>query len=65
MPSYDVSLFLDNLEVGNLLGAIGNPIAADTGALELPAILTGGPVIEAAVTTLYDLFGGLVGGLLP
>jgi hypothetical protein len=65
VPNYDVSLFLDNLVAGNLVGAIGSPIAADLGILPLPAILTGGPVIEAAATTLYDLFGGLVGGLVP
>ncbi|HZE17735.1 MAG TPA: PE-PPE domain-containing protein, partial [Mycobacterium sp.] len=65
MPNYDISLFLDNLEAGNLVGAIGNPIAANLGALPLAAISTSVPVIEAAATTLYDLFGGLVGGLVP
>jgi len=31
MPAYDVSLFIDQLEAGNLLGAVGDPIAADVG----------------------------------
>ena len=29
LPSFDVSVFLDQLEAGNLIGAIGDPIAAD------------------------------------
>lgn len=31
MPAYDVSLFIDQLEAGNLLGAVGDPVAADVG----------------------------------
>ena len=29
LPSYDLNLFTDQLEAGNLLGAVGDPIAAD------------------------------------
>ncbi len=56
LPSYDVSLFTDQLEAGNLLGAIGDPIAADL-ALVPFAIGYGAaaPILEAAAGTLINL----------
>ena len=61
LPSYDVSLFLNNLQTGNLLAAVGDPIAADVALA--PFLVAFGvvlPVGEALATTGYDLFGGLV-----
>lgn len=61
LPNYDDSLFLTNLAAGNLVAAIGDPIAADTALI--PFILgIGGlaPVGEALVTTGYDLLGGFL-----
>jgi hypothetical protein len=56
LPSYDINLFTDQLAAGNLLGAIGDPIAADI-ALVPFAIGYGAaaPVLEAAAGTLLNL----------
>ena len=63
LPSYDFSLFTSELEAGNLLGAIGDPIAADI-ALVPFAIGYGAaaPILEATAGTLInvvDLIPGL------
>ncbi|HZE14511.1 MAG TPA: PE family protein, partial [Mycobacterium sp.] len=60
LPNYDASLFVDGLEAGNLLAAIGNPIAADVGILPLPIGLEAAVIGEAFATTAYDLLGGLI-----
>jgi PE-PPE domain len=58
IPSYDLSLFTDNLSNGDLLDAIGLPIAADTG---LGTLLAGFSlaVIDHAVTQISADFSGL------
>jgi PE-PPE domain len=48
------------LEAGNLLAAIGDPIAADIGILPLPISLDLAVLGEALATTGYDLIGGLI-----
>ncbi|WP_343710329.1 PE-PPE domain-containing protein [Mycobacterium sp.] len=56
LPLYDESIITDQLDTGNLLGAIGDPIAADTALV--PFVLTFGalaPVVEAALGTLGNL----------
>jgi hypothetical protein len=55
-PSYDINLFTDQLEAGNLLGAVGDPIAADI-ALVPFAIGYGAaaPILEAVGGTLLNL----------
>ena len=60
LPNYDASLFVDGLEAGNLVAAIGNPIAADVGILPLPIGLEAAVIGGAFATTAYDLLGGLI-----
>ncbi|HEX7321368.1 MAG TPA: PE-PPE domain-containing protein [Mycobacterium sp.] len=62
LPAYDVSLFTDELQSGNLLDAIGLPLAADL--VLIPTALgfgVAGPIIGAAGTAvnLADLIPGL------
>jgi hypothetical protein len=68
LPSYDVELFFENLEEGNLIDAVGLPIAADVG-LGLLEVMGGelndvqntvstiGDGIESISSDLSDLFG--------
>ena len=61
LPNYDASLFLNNLQTGNLLAAVGDPIAADVALA--PFLVAFGvvlPVGEAFATTGYELVGGLI-----
>lgn len=61
LPNYDAGLFLANLQAGNLLAAVGDPIAADTALIPFIVGIGGlAPVGEALVTTGYDLVGGLL-----
>jgi hypothetical protein len=61
LPTDDASLFLNNLATGNLLAAIGDPIAADVALLPfLAAFGVVLPVGEALGTTAYELVGGLI-----
>jgi hypothetical protein len=60
LPNYDISLFEQGLETGNLLSAIGDPIAADIGILPLPVGLDLAVLGEALATTGYELIGGLI-----
>ncbi|MGB6206814.1 PE-PPE domain-containing protein [Mycobacterium sp.] len=56
LPAYDASMFTDQLEAGNLINAIGDPIAADV--VMLPFILllgTAVPIAEATAGTLVNL----------
>ena len=58
MPTYDLSLFADNIANGDLLDAIGLPLAADTTFLTL----AGGfelEIIQSAATQITDAFSGL------
>nr|WP_238559390.1 hypothetical protein [Mycobacterium liflandii] len=50
MPTYDATLFVDQLLQGNLINAFGYPIAADVG---LTAI-SGGVVALVAIGTLQS-----------
>ena len=60
-PTYDASLFLSNLATGNLLAAVGDPIAADVALLPFLIVFSGVlPVGEALATTGYELIGGLI-----
>jgi PE-PPE domain len=58
IPSYDLSLFTDNLSNGDVLDAIGLPIAADTG---LGTLFAGFAVavIDHAVSQISTDFSGL------
>jgi hypothetical protein len=61
LPTDDASLFLNNLATGNLLAAVGDPIAADVALLPfLAAFGVVLPVGEALATTGYELIGGLI-----
>jgi hypothetical protein len=56
LPAYDASMFVDQLEAGNLINAIGDPIAADV--VMLPFLILYGaaaPVAEAIGGTLVNL----------
>jgi hypothetical protein len=61
LPAYDASIFTDQLDAGNLLGAIGDPIAADIGLITFlgPVELVGSVGVAAVGTlvNLADLFG--------
>jgi PE-PPE domain len=58
LPAYDLSLFTDNLSNGDLLDAIGLPIAANTGMETLFAGF-GLAVIENAASQITADFSGL------
>jgi hypothetical protein len=55
LPAYDASLFADQLEVGNLLGAIGDPIAADVALVPFAIFLGVGPIADAVEGTLLNI----------
>lgn len=53
MPGYGVSVFPDHLQDGDLLGAIGLPIAAGTGLITMAAAIEF-MVIQEALTDFKD-----------
>jgi hypothetical protein len=55
LPAYDAGLFVDNLATGNLLDAVGLPIAADMGVGTLAAGFEFEAVASAASTIIGDL----------
>lgn len=55
LPAYDANLFVDRLESGNLLDAIGLPIAADVGLGIFAAGQTFATLIDVAGTDSSDL----------
>jgi PE-PPE domain len=55
LPAYDASLFGDQLEAGNLLGAIGDPIAADIALVPFAIFLGVGPITDAIEGTLLNI----------
>ncbi len=59
VPEYDATLFIDGLQAGNLLDAIGNPIAADVALV--PFVLGFGilPIVEAGAITVSE-FASLI-----
>ena len=60
LPAYDASLFLDGIEAGDLLNAIGDPIAADVGLVSLASLMEAEVVLSAVDTTV-----GALTGLIP
>jgi hypothetical protein len=58
VPSYDLSLFTDNLSNGDLLDALGLPIAADTALFTLTAGFAY-EVVDNAATQIAADFSGL------
>jgi hypothetical protein len=58
LPAYDASLFSDNLATGDLLDAIGLPIAANT-AMDTLAAGFEISVLQDAATQITDAFSGL------
>jgi hypothetical protein len=62
LPTYDADVFASQLQDGNLLGAIGDPIAADLVLIPTALIFAAAAPVEAAVGTLVnvvDLIPGL------
>jgi hypothetical protein len=55
LPAFDASLFTDQLEAGNLLGAIGDPIAADVALIPFALFLGAGPIVDAVEGTLLNI----------
>lgn len=68
LPAYDLTLFAAGLQAGNLVEAIGLPIAVDTyliplaGAFELFAVIS---QVSSVVGALGGIGTGVVPGLLP
>jgi hypothetical protein len=56
LPTYDFNLFTNQLEAGNLLGAIGDPIVADIALVPFAfGYGAAAPVLEATAGTLINL----------
>ncbi|UQX09643.1 hypothetical protein [Candidatus Mycobacterium methanotrophicum] len=55
LPAYDMSLFADQIEAGNLLGAIGDPIAADVALIPFALFLGVGPLTDAVQGALLNI----------
>jgi hypothetical protein len=56
LPEYDASIFTDQLEAGNLVNAIGEPIAADLVMVPFIFLLgTAAPIAESTAGTLVNL----------
>jgi len=57
LPTYDVTLFLNGLEAGSLIDAIGYPIAADEALVPLAGLIDFAAIANAAQTIAADLSG--------
>jgi len=57
LPNYDLTLFLNGLEAGNLVDAIGYPIAADEALVPLAGLIDFAAIANAAQTVASDLSG--------
>lgn len=55
LPAFDASLVVDDLEAGNLLNAIGDPIAADVALIPFALFLGAGPISDAVEGTVLNL----------
>ena len=55
LPAYDVSLFTENLQAGNLLDAVGLPLAADTAIGTLAAGFEY-EVVNSAISAIMGIF---------
>jgi hypothetical protein len=54
-PAFGASLVVDDLEAGTLLGAIGDPIAADVALIPFALFLGAGPISDAVEGTVLNL----------
>jgi len=59
LPAFDASLFTDQLAAGDLLGAIGDPIAADFAVVPFAISLGVGPIVDAVEGTVLN-FANLI-----
>jgi PE-PPE domain len=57
LPTYDLTLFLNGLEAGNAIDAIGYPIAADEALVPLAGLIDFAAIANAAQTVASDLAG--------
>jgi hypothetical protein len=57
LPAFDAALFIDQLDAGNLLGAIGDPIAANVALIPFAIFLGVGPITDAFEGTLLNIAG--------
>jgi PE-PPE domain len=57
LPNYDLTLFLNGLEAGNVVDAIGYPIAADEALVPLAGLIDFAAIANAAQTVASDLAG--------
>jgi hypothetical protein len=57
LPAFEVSVFVDQLEAGNLIAAIGDPIAADVALVPFALFLGLGPIANAVEGTLLNITG--------
>jgi hypothetical protein len=55
LPAYDATLFMSELAQGNLINAIGYPIAADVGLVSLGGLIEFISVAQAAISNVQDL----------
>jgi hypothetical protein len=55
LPAYDANIFTDQLEAGNLLGAILDPISADTALTPLNLLFGADSALIAALGTAVNL----------
>ncbi|HTZ16101.1 MAG TPA: PE-PPE domain-containing protein [Mycobacterium sp.] len=57
LPNYDLTLFLSGLGAGNVVDAIGYPIAADEALVPLAGLIDFAAIANAAQTVASDLSG--------
>ena len=57
LPNYDLTLFLNGIEAGSLVDAIGYPIAADEALVPLAGLIDFAAIANAAQTIATDLSG--------
>jgi PE-PPE domain len=57
LPAFDISTFVDQLEAGNLIAAISDPIAADIALVPFALFLGLGPIADAVEGTLLNIAG--------
>jgi PE-PPE domain len=55
LPAYDANIFTDQLDAGNLLGAILDPISADTALVPYDLILGAAPALIATLGTFVNV----------
>lgn len=57
LPAYDATLSLSQLAQGNLINAIGYPVAANSGLLTLAALIGLGSVVQVAQEDIDEIAG--------